>query len=117
MYGENKKEHLMPAEKSKIQAIFNEAIALDSHEDRVRYLDQTCVDDDQIRARVEALLNAHSEAGVSLVGNLPMAPPRKSETLPKPLARSSVPTNSLSRLAKGAWAPFSWPSKPCQCSA
>ena len=61
----------MSAEKPNIQAIFNEAVALGSHEDRVRYLDQACVDDHQVRARVEALLDAHSEAGGFFGGKSP----------------------------------------------
>ena len=53
----------MASEKQDIQAIFNEAIVLVSEEDRLRYLDQACGDDLQMRARAEALLHAHSEAG------------------------------------------------------
>jgi tetratricopeptide (TPR) repeat protein len=71
MYGERKKEQLMSAEEPEIQAIFNEAIALGSNEDRVRYLDRVCVDNHRVRARVEALLNAHSEAGGFFGGKSP----------------------------------------------
>jgi len=46
----------MPATKPEIAAIFTEAIALASDEDRARYLDQACGDDLPLRARVEALL-------------------------------------------------------------
>ena len=53
----------MISEKQDIHAIFNEAIVLASEEDRLRYLDQACGGDLQMRARVDALLHAHSEAG------------------------------------------------------
>jgi serine/threonine protein kinase len=53
----------MASDKQEIQAIFSEAIELVSDEDRRRYLDQACGDDLQMRARAEALLHAHSEAG------------------------------------------------------
>ena len=53
----------MVSEKQDIHAIFNEAIVLASEEDRLRYLDQACGGDLQMRARVDALLHAHSEAG------------------------------------------------------
>jgi serine/threonine protein kinase/WD40 repeat protein len=61
----------MASEKPEIQAIFNEAIALGSEADRVRYLDQACRDDLQVRARVAALLRAHSEAGGFFGGKSP----------------------------------------------
>ncbi|MAD79765.1 MAG: hypothetical protein CMJ50_02815 [Planctomycetaceae bacterium] len=53
----------MAAENPDIQAIFNEAVARDSNEQRSQYLDEACGDDRQVRRRVEALLRAHSEAG------------------------------------------------------
>jgi serine/threonine protein kinase/tetratricopeptide (TPR) repeat protein len=61
----------MAVEKPEIHAIFNAAIAQPSEEDRVRYLDQVCCDDLQARARVEALLRAHSEAGGFFGGKSP----------------------------------------------
>jgi serine/threonine protein kinase/WD40 repeat protein/Flp pilus assembly protein TadD len=60
----------MSADKPDIQAIFNQAIALESGEKRVQHLDLACGDDFQMRARVEALLHAHSEAGGFLGGKL-----------------------------------------------
>jgi serine/threonine protein kinase len=53
----------MAAVKPDVQAIFNEAITRDSDESRVKYLDDACENHPEIRARVEALLRAHSEAG------------------------------------------------------
>ena len=49
----------MVSDKPEIQAIFNDAIVLVSEEDRQRYLDRACGDDLQLRARAEALLDAH----------------------------------------------------------
>src|SRR4051794_2878546 len=61
----------MVSEKQDIHAIFNEAITLDSEEDRLQYLDQVCGGDLAMRARVEALLRAHSEAGGFFGGKSP----------------------------------------------
>jgi len=46
-----------------IQAIFNQAIELDSDDERQEFLDQACENEAAARQRVEALLRAHSEAG------------------------------------------------------
>ena len=53
----------MTAVKPDVQAIFDEAIAQESAEQRVKYLDEACANHPEVRARVEALLLAHSEAG------------------------------------------------------
>ncbi len=53
----------MTAVKPDVQAIFNEAVAQESDEQRMKYLDEACVNRPEMRARVEALLLAHSEAG------------------------------------------------------
>ena len=63
MNGEKNEDYRMQVTKPDIQAIFNEAIALASDEDRARYLDEACGGDLPLRTRAEALLNAHSEAG------------------------------------------------------
>jgi WD40 repeat protein/serine/threonine protein kinase len=44
-------------------AIFNEALELDSPEDRAAYLDRACKGDAALRARVEELLAVHDRAG------------------------------------------------------
>ena len=64
----------MAAEKPDIHAIFDEAVARDSHEERARYLDQACGNNPQVRERVESLLRAHSAAGGFFGGPSP-APP------------------------------------------
>ncbi len=61
----------MAAEKLDLQAIFNEAIALESSEDRAKYLDEACGDNPEARQRVEKLLLAHSEAGDFFGGRSP----------------------------------------------
>ena len=53
----------MTAVKLDVQAIFNEAIARESGEQRMKYLDDACANHPEVRARVEALVVAHSEAG------------------------------------------------------
>ena len=63
----------MSPDKPDFQAIFNAAAVLASDEDRARYLDQACGVDSQVRQRVEALLQAHSEAGGFFGGPSPAA--------------------------------------------
>ena len=53
----------MAATEPDMQTIFNEAITRDSDESRVKYLDDVCANHPEVRARVEALLRAHSQAG------------------------------------------------------
>ncbi|MGA2256845.1 MAG: protein kinase, partial [Thermoguttaceae bacterium] len=54
-----------------ILAIFGEALARKSDEERSRYLDEACRTDPQVRERVESLLRAHSDAGGFLGGQSP----------------------------------------------
>ena len=69
----------MPAEAPDIHAIFNEAVARQSDEDRLRYLDEVCGEAPDVRRRVEALLRA-------LVGGTgsPSAPARAAEPFAVP---------------------------------
>ena len=53
----------MVAEPNDIEAIYNAALAKGSQAERSAYLDAVCGDDAVLRARVEALLKAHAEAG------------------------------------------------------
>jgi len=61
----------MAADKPDIHALFDEAVARDSDEERSRYLDEACGDDPRIRERVESLLRAHSDAGGFFGGKSP----------------------------------------------
>jgi non-specific serine/threonine protein kinase/serine/threonine-protein kinase len=61
----------MAADKPEIHALFDEAVARDSAEDRSRYLDEACGDDPGLRGRVESLLRAHSDAGGFFGGKSP----------------------------------------------
>ena len=54
-----------------IVAIFGEALARKSDDERSRYLDEACRTGPQVRGRVEALLRAHSDAGGFLGGQSP----------------------------------------------
>ena len=56
-----------------ILTIFGEALERASHEDQASYLERACHGDAELRARVEALLQAHRESGKFLAGN-PDAP-------------------------------------------
>ncbi len=47
----------------KLHDIFNEAIVRSSDLEQRAYLDEACGNDHAVRARVEALLRAHTEAG------------------------------------------------------
>ncbi len=46
-----------------LEDIFNEAIALTSAQERTRFIASACGQDLQLRARVEALVQAHAQAG------------------------------------------------------
>ncbi len=59
----------MTRDNSNIHQIFNDAILLESEDQRSTYLDQVCGDDNRIRERLEALLLAHSEAGAFFGGS------------------------------------------------
>ncbi|MGA2258790.1 MAG: protein kinase, partial [Thermoguttaceae bacterium] len=61
----------MAADKPDIHALFDEAVARDSAEERSRYLDEACRDDPGVRDRVESLLRAHSDAGGFFGGKSP----------------------------------------------
>ncbi len=52
-----------------IQQIFNDAILLDSEDQRSKYLDQVCGENEKLRQRVNSLLKAHSEAGAFFGGS------------------------------------------------
>ena len=54
--------------KPDIHAIFNEAIELESDEQRLKYIDEACGGDPMLKERVEALLRADAEAGNFLGG-------------------------------------------------
>src|SRR5262245_15497576 len=54
-----------------IQTIFGEALGCGSPEERAAYLDGACGGDPALRARVEALVRAHHEAGGFLQGASP----------------------------------------------
>lgn len=58
----------MSIHKPDVQTIFNAAVALPSDEERARYLDSVCQDDAELKARAQALLRAHSNAGSFLGG-------------------------------------------------
>src|ERR1700730_218970 len=53
----------MEVKLARLEAVFTEAVAKPKPSDRAVYLDQACGDDTQLRARVEALLAAHDNAG------------------------------------------------------
>ena len=55
------------------KGIFCEALDRQSARERAVYLDAACGDDADLRARVEALLNAHQEAG-NFLGGFPSGP-------------------------------------------
>jgi len=59
----------MASELSRIETIFNEAVAISAPPQRAEFLDRACAGDPDLRQRVEALLAAHDAAGD--VHNLP----------------------------------------------
>jgi hypothetical protein len=77
----------------RILSIFADALACASVEDRVELLDRACREDAALRARVEALLEAHREAGDFLKGRDAPADFSASWRAPRP-APSSARTSS-----------------------
>src|SRR5262249_13075116 len=47
----------------RVEAVFSAALGRESAEERAAYLEEACAGDPDLRARVEALLRAHQEAG------------------------------------------------------
>src|SRR4051794_20776883 len=59
----------MAAELSRVETIFNDAMAIAAPAERSAFLDRACGDDAELRGRVEALLAAHD--GTQNVFRLP----------------------------------------------
>src|SRR5438067_13656840 len=53
----------MPAELSRVETIFNDALEIAAPQERAAFLDRACGDDADLRRRVEALLAAHDNTG------------------------------------------------------
>src|SRR5262245_61161487 len=64
-----------------ILTLFNEALASASPTERAAYLDRACAGEPDVRARVEALLRAHDEAGLFLAGDADVPTTANSATL------------------------------------
>src|SRR5258705_8329811 len=62
-------------------AVFTEALRL-SPEERDRYLSETCKGDNELRRRVEALLQAYEQAGDFLGKPLAKRPPKAAQVVP-----------------------------------
>ena len=73
----------MAAVSSELKAIFWDALDQSPGADRRGYLDRACGDDPDLRARVEALLGAHDDAGRFL--EVPVLTPTATWELPGPL--------------------------------
>src|SRR5437763_17010574 len=61
----------MPVELSRVETIFNDAVAIAAPDARAAFLDRACAADQDLRQRVEALLAAHE--GTQDVLRLPYA--------------------------------------------
>jgi serine/threonine protein kinase/tetratricopeptide (TPR) repeat protein len=53
----------MGSSKTDVKSIFGQAMALSSSEERAAYLQEACADDKELRAEIEALLQAERDAG------------------------------------------------------
>jgi hypothetical protein len=73
---------------NRVEVIFSAALERESPAERAAYLDEACAGDLALRARVEALLRAHEQAGSFL------AP---STTGPEPAAAASPPVGTTVR--------------------
>jgi WD40 repeat protein/HEAT repeat protein len=61
----------MSQDPNRVEAVFTAALSKESHEEQAAYLDEACAGDPVLRARVEALLKAHREAGGFLEEHAP----------------------------------------------
>jgi WD40 repeat protein/HEAT repeat protein len=61
----------MSLDPSRVEAVFSTALSKESAAEQAAYLDQACAGDAALRARVEALLLAHQEAGSFLAEPTP----------------------------------------------
>jgi serine/threonine protein kinase/tetratricopeptide (TPR) repeat protein len=73
-----------------IMSVFGQALERGSPEERAAYLDGVCSADAEARARIEALLHAHQEAGNFLQGS--SAVPRPAATVDEPPVTESPGT-------------------------
>ncbi len=77
----------------KVDEIFAEAVKIPDHSQQMAYLDNVCAEDTGLRARVEALLAAHNQAGSFLESPAPLPPsepdaPTAPVAPPKPLTEA-----------------------------
>ena len=54
---------MMDASQHETRVVFTATLALNTPEERARYLDEACRDKPELRQQVEALLRAHDQAG------------------------------------------------------
>jgi hypothetical protein len=99
-------------------ALFLEALDRPAGAARTAYLNQVCDSDEDLKAEVIALLEAHQRAGEFL-----SSPPRsfvKQPSMRRGATRavlSSGPINYCRKSAKAGWASFTWPSKASRFAA
>ena len=100
------------------EEILAAAIEKKTPAERAAYLDAACRQDAALRAIVEGLLKSHEEARSFLEQPLfeSAVTIERPDHEEKPGAQS-VPTSFCNVWAKGAWAPFTWPSRSIPCAA
>jgi WD40 repeat protein/serine/threonine protein kinase len=72
----------MPAEPTREEELFHEALELPPGQDRTAFLQKACAGDKTLRQGIEALLRAHAEAGTTLE---PLVPRRFPESATEPI--------------------------------
>ncbi len=89
--------------KPDLQEIFCEALGLQSQEERSRFLDSVCADDQEIRAKVDRLLVANEQAGEFLPGASPADEATTDEASVERVGARIGPYKLLEPLGEGAF--------------
>ena len=102
-----------------MMSIFCAALERLSAQERAAYLETACGRDMELRARLEALLQAHDQAGGFLPEKAEVPETHASVAHPSREGPATVigATSCCNNSARAAWAPSSWPSKPSLSSA
>jgi serine/threonine protein kinase/tetratricopeptide (TPR) repeat protein len=91
----------MGAARVDVKSIFGQAMALRSSEERAAYLQDACGGDAALRAEVEALLQAHREAGSFLGERKPSPAATTPESIPEGLGTVIGPYTLREQLGEG----------------
>jgi len=91
----------MPVNRDEVKAIFGHALDIESADERAKYLDEVCRGADQLRAEVDALLDAIAQAGDFLGGSAPELAPTIDQSIAEQPGTQIGPYKLLQKLGEG----------------